>query len=87
MPNEKTQFGCAPCTSFPPVMSLSAGEVIEDAEKQQPTLFKTLAPVDLARWLVGLQIKAHPEVMGPPISLLTVTAGGAQFKERGLCSW
>jgi hypothetical protein len=87
MPHEHEQFGCAPCISFPPVISLSAGEIVLDAERNQPTVFKRLPPTDLAGWLVERQIEAYPDLIGPPITVLSLTAQGAQFKKQGRCSW
>jgi hypothetical protein len=46
-----------------------------------------LPSTDLAEWLVQPQIEAYPDLIGPPITVLSLTAQGAQFKKRGHRSW
>lgn len=58
-------------------------EVVLDAKKNQPTVCKRLLSTDLAEWLVQRQIEAYPDLIGPPITVLSLTAQGAQFQETG----
>lgn len=50
------------------------------------SFFLRFSPVDLAEELVEVQIKETPERVGPPISALSITTRGVEWKEPGPCT-
>ncbi len=82
---EKDQYDCAPCEHYR--YAFGVIDAISASQEKSPHLFDGPLLVDLAEQMVKLEIADSPTEVGLPISILSLTTKGAEWKERGLCCW
>jgi len=52
---------------------------------KNPAFWSGLDPLSAARKLAEIEIAEYPEIVGPPISILTIDATGTHWNDRGEC--
>lgn len=74
---------CGPA-SPPLIVALGVNEEVNVEVRKNPAI-RRMAPTKMIQLLIDLEIKAHPDQVGPPISAAFVDESGTKWLTEGAC--
>ena len=67
------------------ILQVGQTKAVDEYEAAHPFWSQDMAPADLVKMLVGIEIQQEPQLVGPPIAVLEGRPSGWRWIDPGLC--